>query len=292
MAIFLESPQQASKWCVGQRNENKTVGYVPTMGALHEGHLSLVRRSVEQNDATCVSIFVNPLQFNNPDDLKKYPRDTHRDIALLAKHQCDMVYTGSLLTFFPEYDDESMILSALSECTESQSIAMQGLEADFRPGHLEGVEAIVERLLATVGSCRTYFGEKDFQQLLVVKDIARRIGNVEVVPCSTRREQSGLAMSSRNSRLDQPQTILAATLYKALQAARDAWVTGERSPARLQAVMNDVLRVDGIKVEYAEIRDPNRWTSVQPGDTLQHAQALIAAWIGEVRLIDNLRLDQ
>lgn len=284
MTTFLDTPQQASHWCQRQRDTGKSLGYVPTMGALHEGHLSLVRRSVSENDVTCVSIFVNPLQFNNPGDLESYPRSMGSDLAMLQEAGCDIAYTGNLETFFPDQT------SSLENSVSSEPVNVQGLEADYRPGHLEGVKAIVERLFATVGQCRAYFGEKDFQQTLLVKDIATRHGEIDVVVCPTVRESSGLAMSSRNRRLSTAALELASCLYQALVEADSAWRQGERNPLRLEQLMQDKLDQPGIEIEYATVRDPLNWTNDTPTHLDGSAQALIAAYIDGVRLIDNLTL--
>lgn len=284
MTTFLDTPQQASRWCQRQRDSGKSLGYVPTMGALHEGHLSLVRRSVSENDVTCVSIFVNPLQFDNPGDLDSYPRSMESDLAMLQEAECDMAYTGDLETFFP---DQS---STLDNSASLEPVNQRGLEADYRPGHLEGVKAIVERLFATVGQCRAYFGEKDFQQTLLVKDLANRHGEIDVVVCSTVREASGLAMSSRNRRLSTAALELASCLYQALVEADNAWRQGQRNPLRLEQLMQEKLDRPGIEIEYATVRDPRNWTVDTPTQLGDSAQALIAAYIDGVRLIDNLAL--
>ncbi|MGB5706187.1 MAG: pantoate--beta-alanine ligase [Arenicellales bacterium] len=284
MTTLLDTPQQASRWCQRQRDTGKSIGYVPTMGALHDGHLSLVRRSVSENDITCVSIFINPLQFNNPEDLESYPRSMESDLVMLQEAGCDMVYTGSLETFFPDQT------SSLENSVPVEPVKLRGLEADCRPGHLEGVKAIVERLFATVGQCSAYFGEKDFQQTLLVKDIANRHGEIDVVVCPTVRETSGLAMSSRNQRLSTAALELASCLYQALVEADNAWRQGERNPLRLEQLMQDKLDRPGIEIEYATVRDPLNWTIDTPTHLNDSAQALIAAYIDGVRLIDNLAL--
>jgi pantoate--beta-alanine ligase len=284
MTTFIESPQQASRWCARQRKIGHKIGYVPTMGALHDGHLSLVKRSVEKNTLTCVSIFVNPLQFNNPDDLKNYPRPMQADLEKLERAQCDMVFTGSREDFFPDQVDFSPTASS------TELPCMQGLEADHRPGHLEGVKAIVEKLFDTVGECRAYFGEKDFQQTLLVREIAKRHGKVEIVVCPTVREPSGLAMSSRNQRLSPEAFTLAASLHQALLKAQAAWRDGERNPQVLEQLMTNWLDQPGITLEYATVRDPEKWTAEIPESLPDSAQALIAVQIGGVRLIDNLAL--
>lgn len=284
--LHLDSPTEAARWCSAQRDHGRTIGFVPTMGALHSGHLSLVTRACNENTACCASIFINPLQFEDAEDYDAYPRDTESDLALLNSHGCDMVFMGSLHQFFPEISDINEIK------TLSAGPHGSGLEGQFRPGHLDGVTTIVERLFRTVGAARVYFGEKDFQQTLVVSDLARGMGYPEVVVCPTVREDSGLALSSRNVLLSTDEKTRAQRIYPALLAARDAWSSGERDPGRLSAIMMECLSLDGLVVEYAEVRDPGHWISEPQATPLEHAQALIAVRVGSVRLIDNLRLDQ
>jgi len=284
--LHLDSPTEAARWCSAQRDHGRTIGFVPTMGALHSGHLSLVTRACNENTACCASIFINPLQFEDAEDYDAYPRDTESDLALLNSHGCDMVFMGSLHQFFPEISDINEIK------TLSAGPHGSGLEGQFRPGHLDGVTTIVERLFRTVGAARVYFGEKDFQQTLVVSDLARDMGYPEVVVCPTVREDSGLALSSRNVLLSTDEKTRAQRIYPALLAARDAWSSGERDPGRLSAIMMECLSLDGLVVEYAEVRDPGHWISEPQATPLEHAQALIAVRVGSVRLIDNLRLDQ
>ena len=284
--LHLDSPAEAAHWCSAQRERGSTIGFVPTMGALHNGHLSLITRACDENAACCASIFINPLQFEDTEDYDAYPRDTESDLALLEAHGCNMVFMGSLDQFFPESSDINQIKTLPAGPYGS------GLEEQFRPGHLDGVRTIVERLFLTVGASRVYFGEKDFQQTLVVADLAQQMGYPEVVVCPTVREDSGLALSSRNVRLSADEKTRAQQIYPALLAARDAWSSGERDPGRLSAIMIECLNHDGLVVEYAEVRDPGRWISQPQAIPLEHGQALIAVRIGSVRLIDNLRLDQ
>lgn len=282
---LLGTPTDAATWCQARRAEGLTIGLVPTMGALHEGHLRLVERAARENDRCVASLFVNPLQFNDKSDYEAYPRDTENDAAMLGASGCDMAFTGSIADFFPGHDDPATI-----ERLDPGPFA-QGLEGAQRPGHFAGVRTIVERLFLTCRPDRAYFGQKDFQQTLVVKDLARTMGFPRIVVCPTVRENNGLAMSSRNRRLDETQREQAAVIYRALLAARDAWRNGERTRGALAAVMQDVLAGGALTVEYAAIRDPEHWQAHDPSDRLDRAQALIAARAGSVRLIDNLRLD-
>ncbi|MDH3671426.1 MAG: pantoate--beta-alanine ligase [Gammaproteobacteria bacterium] len=286
MILRLPDPVSAQTWCHAQRAAGRSIGFVPTMGALHEGHLSLVGRAVVENNIACVSIFVNPLQFNDPDDLARYPRNFDDDAQQLEGAGCDMVFSGTLEQFFPE-------ASVVAEITKRDpGPTAEGLEGASRPGHFAGVATICERLFKTVGPGRAYFGEKDFQQTLVVKDIARQLGYPEIVVCPTAREPSGLAYSSRNVLLTDSECKRAACISRALFMARHAWHQGEREVGKLRDVMLRELDVDGIHVEYAELRDPHDWRPEAPAGLLVRAQALIAARIGKARLIDNLRLDR
>jgi len=283
--ILLESPQEAKKWLAPHHQNNKKIGFIPTMGALHEGHLSLVRKATEQNEIICVSIFVNPLQFNNPDDLDKYPRDLNKDVEMLTKAGCTMVFTGSLQSFFPDVKNLSNIP------LEDPGAFAQGLEGEFRPGHFAGVRTIVRRLFDTVGKCSAYFGAKDFQQTLVVKALAEEMKFPHVVVCPTRREKNGLAMSSRNQRLSDKQRKIAGQIFQALSKASIAWNNGKYDAESLNAIMHEQLEHPEITIEYAQLRDPNNWNSNSlSGELTNPPQALIAIEIGGIRLIDNSNL--
>jgi len=281
-----ENPDLARGWCAEERGHGRTLGFVPTMGALHEGHLGLVRRAREENDRVCVSVFVNPLQFDDPGDYERYRRDFEGDAGLLAEHGCDMAFTGTLEQFFPRSGGS---LEAVARVDPGP--VAEGLEGTFRPGHFAGVATIVQRLFEVVRPTRAYFGAKDFQQTLVVAEVARRMDGPEIVVCPTSREASGLARASRNEQLAPDQRREAATLHRALVAARERWRAGERSAAELAAAMGRVLEPAPLAVEYAEVRDPERWTATAPDAPLERAVALVAAKLGRVRLIDNLRLD-
>ncbi len=258
------------------------------MGALHQGHISLIEYAVEENDVSCASIFINPLQFNNPKDLEKYPDTMDSDIAMLEAAGCDMVFTGTLNQYFPEVDDTNNIIM------KDPGAAAVGLEGVYRPGHLQGVVTIVERLFQASGSCKAYFGEKDFQQTMIVKDLAISMAanglDIKIQVCPTIREASGLAMSSRNRRLDQAQKQLASKIYQALTMAKVEWAAGIHDPMKLEKIMNEIILVPGIKVEYATVRDEAMWTADTPVTPIEKPRGLIAAQVGGVRLIDNLYL--
>ena len=283
---ILNCPAAASKWCNTVRQQGLSLGFVPTMGALHEGHLTLVRRSVVENDRTCISIFVNPLQFNDPDDFSRYPQNRELDHRKLKAETCDMVFGGESGDMFPEASSINEV-----KLLDPGPFAA-GLEGEFRPGHLEGVCTVVDRLFGFVGPCRAYFGEKDYQQLLVIKHLAERLGFPDIVACPTVRDSHGLALSSRNQRLSNNEINTARLLYASLTAAKRLWHEGERNGKILSASMMRVLQSGDIKVEYAKVRDPDNWLKSESIDRLEQATALIAAQVGDVRLIDNLRLDR
>ena len=286
----LGSPAEARAWCEAARASGATIGFVPTMGALHEGHLELVRRAALENDLACVSVFVNPLQFNDPADLERYPRDLDADARALASVGCAMVFTGTLDGFFPdELLDGALPAAALLD----PGPAAEGLEGTFRPGHFPGVATIVDRLFDVVEPTRAYFGSKDFQQCLVVEEVAaRRGGRPEVVRCPTVREEDGLAMSSRNALLDEGGRLRSLALSRGLEAARSAWAGGERDAASLAAVLRGGVEAPGVDVEYAEVRDPAHWTADAPSGPLERAVGLVAANVAGVRLIDNMDLGE
>jgi pantoate--beta-alanine ligase len=285
MIELLEDPEAAREWCAKVRASGRTLGFVPTMGALHEGHLALVRAALEQNDVACVSVFVNPLQFDERRDFERYPRNLARDARLLEESGGSMVFTGTLAQFFP---DE---LAASGDFPRGRlrdpGPSALGLEGDRRPGHFAGVATIVARLFEIVRPDRAYFGQKDFQQTLVVRDLARDLGFPEIVVRPTVRESSGLAMSSRNELLSPHERATATALSRSLESARAAWERGARDARALSAAMTGTLAGAPVEVEYATVRDPRSWTSGDPEGRLERAVALVAARVGSVRLIDN-----
>lgn len=290
--VACESVAAAREWLASARRGGApTVGFVPTMGALHQGHLSLVRRAARENDLVVASIFVNPLQFNDKRDYELYPRDFAADVRLLESAGCSLAFTGSLEQFFPGELDAAGRLSPASQPDPGPGAL--GLEGAMRPGHFAGVAAIVDRLFEVVRPTKAYFGAKDYQQTRVVLDIARRRGAPKVVVCPTVREKGGLAMSSRNERLAPADRARAAIIHGALQAGRAAWRAGERDAARLrEEVARGLAREQALRVEYVALRDPDAWREAEPRGLLgSRAICLVAAWLGGVRLIDNLRFD-
>jgi pantoate--beta-alanine ligase len=256
----------------GWRAGGATIGLVPTMGALHAGHLSLVARACEESTKVVVSIFVNPLQFGPNEDLARYPRTPDQDVALLREAGVDAIYMPSVDTMYPRRASTHVVVSGVAE----------PLEGAARPGHFEGVTTVVAKLFAATEPDRAYFGQKDAQQVAVVKRMAADLDfGVEVVVCPTVREADGLALSSRNAYLDPAQRQAATVLSRALSAAAGAYGAGEHDPARLRARLHEVLAAEPLaQVEYAELVDPDTFRA--PG-----ALAVIAARIGKTRLIDN-----
>ena len=262
--------------------EKKSVGLVPTMGALHKGHLSLMQKALEENDQVVVSVFVNPTQFNNTEDLEKYPRNLERDVATIAS------LSDKIVLFAPE-------ISEMYEGTPtSQNYDFQGLdkvmEGAFRAGHFEGVATIVEKLFTLVTPTRAYFGEKDYQQILIIKSmVAQRGLPVILVPCPIIREESGLAMSSRNERLSEQGRQKAAFIYKVLQEAKALFAS---SPiAEVKAfVEKQFAQEPAFELEYFLVVDENTLQEATQKETHKAYRAFVAAYIEGVRLIDNLSL--
>lgn len=266
--------------------KGQTIGLVPTMGALHAGHASLVRRCVQENDVTVVSVFVNPTQFNNKEDLAKYPRSLERDAELLHG-------IGAHFVFAPTPEE----MYTADEMAEPFAFDFGGLdqvmEGKMRPGHFNGVVQVVSRLFYLVKPDRAYFGEKDFQQLAIIHFMAERsalagtFGDLKIIGCPIVREDSGLALSSRNERLsaDEKQTALgiSKTLFASLDWAKEPGATVEKV---LQRVIDTINAVPGLEVEYYEIVDQ---TTLLPTDTFRHAIGCVTVYCGPVRLIDNIK---
>ena len=273
--------QTAVKAC---KNVGKTIGLVPTMGALHQGHASLVKRAVKENDICVVSVFVNPTQFNNKEDLAKYPRNIERDAELLKS-------IGAHYVFAPTPEE----MYSAEEMNSTFDFDFAGLdqvmEGKMRPGHFNGVVQVVSRLFYLVQPDKAYFGEKDFQQLAIIhhmvehSSMAGTFGKLEIVDCPIVREASGLALSSRNERLseDEKKTALAIskTLFESLKWAKTATVAEVQ-----QRVIDTINAVPGLEVEYYEIVDQ---TSLLPTDTFKHAIGCVTVYCGPVRLIDNIK---
>ena len=259
--------------------DNKTIGFVPTMGALHEGHLTLVRQCVAENEVCIVSVFVNPTQFNNKADLEKYPRNVEKDAQLLEEAGCAYVFAPSA--------EEMYSTDELEKTFEFDFGGMDRLmEGKFRAGHFNGVVQVVSKLFKLVQPDKAYFGKKDFQQLAIIHRMVRLMHfPVEIVDCPIVREASGLAMSSRNERLSAAERDTAANIYRILNESRN--LTDKMSPGELtQWVTDEVNNAGGLSVEYFDIAD--RETLITIDRWQPESIGCIAVFCGEVRLIDNI----
>ncbi len=263
------------------QNPLENWGLVPTMGFLHEGHLSLVRRATAENDRVGVSIFVNPAQFNNSADLEKYPRNLQRDLDMLAAEGVDLVWTPT-----PEiaYPDNFQTYVNVEDITKP-------LEGEKRPGHFRGVTTIVAKLFNVFQPQRVYFGQKDAQQVAVIRRMATDLNfNLEMVVCPTVREADGLAMSSRNARLSPEVRQDALCLYRALKKAEALVQSGEKSAGKIIAAMREILEpVERASIDYISIADPK--TLAEINDIRQHALISMAVFVDDVRLIDNVLVE-
>jgi pantoate--beta-alanine ligase len=273
--------------CTGLLDEARAaghrVGLVPTMGALHEGHLSLIERARAECDTVAVSIFVNPLQFGDPADIEHYPRTLERDLFVCAEAGADIVFVPGIREMYPSWPEPP-----------ATTVSVRGVsdrwEGASRPGHFDGVATVVAKLFALAGPCRAYFGLKDFQQLAVVRTMATDLSlPVEIVGCPIVREPDGLALSSRNVRLSARERAAATVLSRALASGRAAVEAGERSGAALAQVMRDVVETEEelVHLDYAVAADALTLLEKTDIDDPATVRLLIAAQVGPVRLIDN-----
>ena len=275
MIIFKQS-DRIYQFLQALRKMGKSIGFVPTMGALHAGHLSLVSQSIMDNDISVCSIFVNPKQFNNSSDLQHYPVTIEQDIELLEAAGCDVLFLPSYTEIYPDdYQQKIYDLGYLETI----------LEGKHRPGHFQGVCAVVEQLLK-ICSCDTlYLGRKDYQQCMVIKKLCEiNETDIQIVFCETKREEDGLAMSSRNMRLNEEQRKRATTLYKSLKHIAKNYTSNEDKTIK---EANDMIVAEGFEIDYIEVTDENLNTPNQ-GNLSSKKIALVAASIGGIRLIDNL----
>lgn len=261
------------------RKEGKTIGLVPTMGALHAGHASLVNRAVAENDVVVVSDFVNPTQFNDQNDLLKYPRTLEADCALLEKCGATLVFAPSVEEVYPEPDTRQFSYAPLDTV----------MEGKYRPGHFNGVCQIVSKLFLMVEPDRAYFGEKDFQQLAIIREMVRKYPfDIQIVGCPIVREEDGLALSSRNARLTAEQRKEALQISKALFASVDFGKSRVLLETK-QFVEDCIRRAPGLELEYFEIIDGNTLQPVKAWDESNYIVGCITVYCGEVRLIDNIK---
>lgn len=261
------------------RKEGKTIGLVPTMGALHAGHASLVKRAVAENDVVVVSDFVNPTQFNDKNDLLKYPRTLDADCKLLEECGASFVFAPSVEEIYPEPDTRQFSYAPLDTV----------MEGKFRPGHFNGVCQIVSKLFLIVEPTRAYFGEKDFQQLAIIREMIRKYPfNLEIVGCPIVREADGLALSSRNARLSDEQRIQALQISKTLFASVEYAQTHTLAETKA-FVESAISTAEGLRLEYFEIVDGNSLQTVCDWKDGSYIVGCITVFCGEVRLIDNIK---
>ena len=260
-------------------NTHLSIGFVPTMGALHDGHMALIRKSKSENDLTICSVFVNPTQFNNPEDLKKYPRTLVEDCKMLQKEGCDMVFAPSAEEMYPSLPRLKMDFGRLENI----------LEGKFRPGHFNGVGIVVAKLFNIIQPTRAYFGQKDIQQVAVIKLLIKDLSfGLELVVCETIRENDGLAMSSRNRRLDPSARVLAPKIFESLILGKELLLEGNLLSEVKNKVMEFYAENPDFELEYYEISDFETLETLQHLDTQRKTAIILAAHLGGVRLIDNM----
>lgn len=256
-----------------------TIGFVPTMGALHAGHISLVKETKKNCDVCVVSIFVNPTQFNNTEDLEKYPRTIDRDAALLAEVGADIVFTPTVEEIYPEPDTRQFDFGMLDKV----------MEGEHRPGHFNGVAQVVSRLFDIVKPDQAYFGEKDFQQLAIIRAMVKQLSlDVEIVPMPILREDSGLALSSRNERLSESERNTATNIYRVLKSSSEELYSKASVLDAVSAVTEKINSFKGLRVEYFDIVDGDTLQSIKDWDESEYIVGCIAVFCGQVRLIDNI----
>lgn len=281
MLTFTEK-ESLMRYLKNLKNQQVSIGFVPTMGALHNGHLSLVQKSVADNDITVVSIFVNPTQFDNPSDLEKYPRDLEKDISLLEP------FNSKLIVFTPSISN--MYENGLTSDTYFFDNLENEMEGKHRKGHFDGVATVVSKLFEIINPNKAYFGEKDFQQLQIIRKMVAQNGQkVSIVNCPIVREDNGLAMSSRNERLSTKEREEAAIIYQTLKEVKEKFHS-ENIETLNKLVTERFLPYANMQLEYFEIADEETLKSANSKEANKKYRAFIAVFIGGVRLIDNIAL--
>ncbi|MEO6302939.1 MAG: pantoate--beta-alanine ligase [Bacteroidia bacterium] len=259
------------------KEQNQTVGFVPTMGALHNGHISLINLAKKACNVVVCSIFVNPTQFNDKADLKRYPRMPEKDAAFLEKAGCDVLFLPSVEEIYPTEKKEIFDFGYLNTV----------LEGKYRPGHFNGVAQVVKRFFEIVGPNKAFFGSKDYQQVMIIKALAKQMhSNIEIVTCPILREADGLAMSSRNALLDEEERKIASLVPKIMLQAKEIAINKGINDAK-QFISNEVAKIPVMKLEYFEVCDAELNEISNLGST-KNAIALIAVFVGKIRLIDNI----
>lgn len=264
------------------RLQGKSTGLVPTMGALHSGHLKLIEASKAQNEVTVASIFVNPTQFNNPEDLQKYPRTLDKDIKMLEEVQCDVLFCPTADEMYPEKSTLTFQFAHLDNV----------MEGAFRPGHFSGVALVVSKLFNIINPHQAYFGQKDWQQFVVISRLIEELNfNIKLHSIPTLREADGLALSSRNQRLDATQRKQAVFFYRALLASKEALKQGGTFAAVQLQVKSMLSSTNGVTLEYLELADSKNLNAISNVSASVKPILCIAGYVGSVRLIDNMFVD-
>lgn len=279
MQIFMEI-KALQAHLLTLRSTHSTVGFIPTMGALHEGHLSLLRAARKENTITVCSIYVNPTQFGNPEDLEKYPRTMEADLDLLRKENCTLAFCPDNHEMYNHPAPIAIHFPGLDNV----------LEGEFRPGHFSGVAQVVSKLFHIVSPDRAYFGEKDFQQVMIVRRLVKALSfNVEIVSLPTVREVDGLAMSSRNQRLSAIERKQATVLIASLKHARNRLLQGH-SLEEVKTEVREMCSAQNVMLDYLALADTKEFNLLNEVTDSPNAVLLMAAKVGPVRLIDNLRV--
>ena len=279
MQIF-ETIRLVQQQITAYKKAGKTIGFVPTMGALHEGHLALMRQAKSGNDILVVSIFVNPIQFNNPADLEKYPRTLEKDKAMLREIECDVLFAPDVSEMYPQPDNTTYHFGKLATV----------MEGAFRPGHFNGVAVVVRKLFEILTPDKAYFGEKDFQQLAIIQSLVMQFDiPVQIIPCSIIREKDGLAMSSRNIRLSKDERAVAPKIYEILK--KSVSLRKVLSPFEMeQYASKELQKIELFDLEYVTIADDIGLQTFAHWNDVSGARIFVALQLGKVRLIDNVRI--
>jgi len=278
---ILRIPRIAQDSCKKHLLRGRSLGFVPTMGALHNGHVSLVKRAKMENDITVASIFINPLQFGPAEDLDKYPRSIEEDIRKLREEDIDILFLPDNNLIYPQGFSTHIEVVGLSD----------KLCGKFRPGHFSGVATVVAKFFNLVSPTRAYFGQKDFQQTVIIKKMTKDLNfDTDIIVCPTIRENDGLAMSSRNAYLDSDQRTAARLLYQCLSKASDSVKSGITSGKKIREMMREVLSSEPLisHIDYASVYDPETLEEVD--EVTSEALFAVAVRIGSTRLIDNIHL--
>lgn len=275
----VNTKKELRKLLDADRAAGKSVGLVPTMGALHDGHLSLIERARKDNDVVVVSVFVNPTQFNNPEDLRTYPRTIEADCEKMNTAGVDYAFVPDVEEMYPEPDTRVFDLGSVAEV----------MEGAMRPGHFNGVAQIVSKLFDIVKPDRSYFGEKDFQQIAVIRRMAELEGfDLEIIACPIKREADGLALSSRNVRLTEEQREVAPLIHKTLESSKE-WAAEHSVDETIRYVTEEINSFPHMQVEYYQIVDGNTMQPISQWSDTDYAVGCITVYCGDVRLIDNIK---